>query len=142
MLTLYDEFAGWGGSSQGFAAVPGVELLLAANHDELAVDVHAMNFPTAEHYCGDVAKEDIARFPCRPTTRTGVGCPPRQTRLRSSVGGGSAAGSPTVAGPARSCWICKRRSFSRSPTSTGRSPATSTGSCSSPDHSPVFHGSA
>jgi hypothetical protein len=30
--TLYDEFAGFGGSSQGAAAVPGVELMLAANH--------------------------------------------------------------------------------------------------------------
>ena len=34
MLSLYDEFAGWGGSSQGFAAVPGVELVMAANHDD------------------------------------------------------------------------------------------------------------
>jgi len=36
-LTLYDEFAGCGGSSQGAAAVPGVELLLAANHDPVAM---------------------------------------------------------------------------------------------------------
>lgn len=76
MLTLYDEFAGWGGSSQGFAAVPGVELLLAANHDELAVDVHALNFPSAEHYCGDVAKEDIARFPAADLFWASPSCPP------------------------------------------------------------------
>jgi hypothetical protein len=33
--TIYDEFAGFGGSSQGAAAVPGVELMLAANHNQL-----------------------------------------------------------------------------------------------------------
>jgi hypothetical protein len=37
MSTLYDEFAGFGGSSQGAAAVPGVELMLAANHNQLDV---------------------------------------------------------------------------------------------------------
>src|ERR1700716_4540339 len=63
MLSLYDGFAGFGGSSQGAAAVPGTELILAANHNPLAVDVHAMNFPGADHYCGDIAKVDIATFP-------------------------------------------------------------------------------
>jgi hypothetical protein len=33
--TLYEQFAGFGGSSQGGAAVPGVELMLAANHNQL-----------------------------------------------------------------------------------------------------------
>lgn len=36
-LTLYDEFSGAGGSSQGATAVPGVELIFAANHNELAL---------------------------------------------------------------------------------------------------------
>ncbi|GAA4890699.1 DNA cytosine methyltransferase [Saccharopolyspora cebuensis] len=76
MLTLYDEFAGWGGSSQGFAAVPGVDLVMAANHDELSVEVHGMNFPDADHYCGDVAKEDIARFPSADLFWASPSCPP------------------------------------------------------------------
>ncbi|MER7015314.1 DNA cytosine methyltransferase [Saccharopolyspora sp. NPDC000359] len=76
MLTLYDEFAGWGGSSQGFAAVPGVELVMAANHDELAVEVHGMNFPAADHFCGDVAKTDIARFPAADLFWASPSCPP------------------------------------------------------------------
>lgn len=62
-LSLYDEFAGWGGSSVGATAVPGVELMLAANHNELAVEVHTKNFPAADHYCGDIVKADITRFP-------------------------------------------------------------------------------
>jgi hypothetical protein len=37
MFTLYDAFAGFGGSSQGAAAVPRVELMLAANHNPLDV---------------------------------------------------------------------------------------------------------
>jgi DNA (cytosine-5)-methyltransferase 1 len=37
MFTLYDEFAVFGGSSQGAAAVPGVGLMLAANHNPLDV---------------------------------------------------------------------------------------------------------
>ena len=32
-LTIYDEFSGCGGSSQGATAVPGTELVLAASQD-------------------------------------------------------------------------------------------------------------
>lgn len=76
MFTLYDEFAGFGGSSQGAAAVPGVELMLAANHNPLAVDVHALNFPKADHYCGDIAKADIAGFPRADLFWSSPSCPP------------------------------------------------------------------
>ncbi|GAB3365747.1 DNA cytosine methyltransferase [Amycolatopsis echigonensis] len=75
-FTLYDEFAGFGGSSQGAAAVPGVELMLAANHNPLAVDVHALNFPKADHYCGDIAKADIAGFPRADLFWSSPSCPP------------------------------------------------------------------
>ncbi|MFD8492424.1 DNA cytosine methyltransferase [Amycolatopsis sp. NPDC059657] len=75
-FTLYDEFAGFGGSSQGAAAVPGVELMLAANHNPLAVDVHGMNFPDADHYCGDIAKADIAGFPRADLFWSSPSCPP------------------------------------------------------------------
>jgi DNA (cytosine-5)-methyltransferase 1 len=75
-LTLYDEFAGWGGSSQGATAVPGVELVLAANHNERAVQVHSLNFPAADHYRGDVTKADLARFPRADLFWASPACPP------------------------------------------------------------------
>ena|SRR5437879_11272723 len=75
-FTLYDEFAGIGGSSQGATAVPGVELMLAANHNPLAVDVHGINFPDADHYCGDIAKADIAGFPRADLFWSSPSCPP------------------------------------------------------------------
>src|SRR5690606_21734133 len=40
VLTLYDEFAGVGGSSWGATRVPGVQVILAANHWQTAVDSH------------------------------------------------------------------------------------------------------
>jgi DNA (cytosine-5)-methyltransferase 1 len=75
-LTLYDEFAGWGGSSQGATAVPGVELVLAANHSEIAVRVHAENFPEADHFKGDVTKADLTRFPRADLFWASPACPP------------------------------------------------------------------
>jgi len=63
MLSLYDEFAGAGGSTQGAASVPGVRPIFAANHNRQAVESHSANFPGVEHYCGDVATADITRFP-------------------------------------------------------------------------------
>ncbi|MEV6607435.1 DNA cytosine methyltransferase [Kutzneria sp. NPDC051319] len=76
MITVYDEFAGFGGSSQGITAVPGTQLVLAANHHPLAVDVHAANFPHADHYCGDIAKADIGRFPRADFFSSSPSCPP------------------------------------------------------------------
>ena len=75
-LTLYDEFAGWGGSSQGSTAVPGVELALAANHAPIAIEVHNLNFPDADHYLGDVTKADITRFPRADLFWASPACPP------------------------------------------------------------------
>lgn len=76
MLTLYDEFAGAGGSTQGAAAVPGVEPVLAANHNRLAVDTHAANFPHVDHYLGDVAAADITLFPRADLFWASPSCPP------------------------------------------------------------------
>lgn len=76
MLTLYDEFAGWGGSSQGVTAIPGVELILAANHSPIAVEVHSLNFPSADHYLGDVTKADLTRFPRADLFWASPACPP------------------------------------------------------------------
>ncbi len=74
-LTLFDEFCGFGGSSQGCAALPEVELTLAANHNPLAIDVHQMNFPDAEHHRGDVAKLDIEKFPRADLYWASPACP-------------------------------------------------------------------
>lgn len=76
MLTFYDEFAGWGGSSQGCTSVPGVELVMAANHDKLAIEVHGMNFPGADHYEGDIAKARIEDFPRADLFWASPVCPP------------------------------------------------------------------
>lgn len=75
-LTLYDEFAGAGGSSQGAAAVPGVEPIFAANHNKIAIASHAENFPHVEHYCGDVVAADITRFPRADLFWASPACPP------------------------------------------------------------------
>ncbi|MFI0939164.1 DNA cytosine methyltransferase [Streptomyces sp. NPDC021020] len=62
-LTAADFFAGAGGSSQGIHAVPGVQVVLAANHWALAVQTHALNFPGVEHDCADIAQVDFRRYP-------------------------------------------------------------------------------
>lgn len=61
-LTGYDEFAGFGGTSQGMKAA-GIDLKLAANHAKIAVEVHALNYPDVDHYLGDVTKADLTIFP-------------------------------------------------------------------------------
>jgi hypothetical protein len=40
------------------------------------LDVHAMNFPNADHYLGDIAKVDIATFPRADIFLTSPSCPP------------------------------------------------------------------
>lgn len=63
MLTATDIFAGAGGSSTGIGQVPGVQVVLAANHWRLAVDVHAANHPATDHACVDLHMEDPRNFP-------------------------------------------------------------------------------
>lgn len=62
-LTIMDWFCGAGGSSQGMHAVPGVRVERAANHWDLAIDSHASNFPTADHYRGDIRKAPVWDWP-------------------------------------------------------------------------------
>lgn len=61
-LTVTDLFCGAGGSSQGAHAVPGVEVLLAANHWQLAVDTHAENFPEVQHDTANISQADPRRY--------------------------------------------------------------------------------
>lgn len=63
MVTVTDIFAGAGGSSTGMASVPGVDVRVAANHWQLAVDVHNANHPDTDHACVDLHLEDPRNFP-------------------------------------------------------------------------------
>lgn len=62
-LTVTDLFCGAGGSSLGAEAVPGVRLVMAANHWETAIEVHQANFPDAGHDCADISQADPRRYP-------------------------------------------------------------------------------
>ena len=62
-LTITDLFCGGGGSSTGAIQVPGVEIRMAANHWQLAVDVHNQNHPDADHAAVDLHEEDPRYFP-------------------------------------------------------------------------------
>ena len=63
MLTMTDLFCGGGGSSTGAIQVPGVEIKIAANHWDLAVQVHNENHPNADHAAVDLHEEDPRYFP-------------------------------------------------------------------------------
>lgn len=63
MLTVTDIFCGGGGSSTGMVAVPGVEVVMAANHWDLAIAVHNENHPAADHAAVDLHEEDPRFFP-------------------------------------------------------------------------------
>lgn len=62
-LRFVDWFAGAGGTGQGAAGVPGIRQILAANHDQLAIDTHSANFPEVEHFRGDIKDLDVATHP-------------------------------------------------------------------------------
>ena len=62
-LRIHDWFCGAGGSTQGAAAVPGVEPTHAANHWKMAIESHAANFPQVDHWRGDIRDIDVARLP-------------------------------------------------------------------------------
>lgn len=62
-LTVTDLFCGAGGSSSGIAKVPGVRVVMAANHWRLAVDSHNHNHPETDHDCADLSQVHPSRFP-------------------------------------------------------------------------------
>jgi DNA (cytosine-5)-methyltransferase 1 len=61
-LDFTDIFCGAGGSSIGLAEA-GLELKLAANHWDLAIETHSANFRDAEHVCADMDHYDMRRLP-------------------------------------------------------------------------------
>jgi len=60
-LTVTDQFCGAGGSSLG-ATASGMEVMLAMNHWQLAIDTHNTNFPDTLHDCADVSATDPRRY--------------------------------------------------------------------------------
>lgn len=62
-LTMTDLFCGAGGSSTGAIQVPGVKVVIAANHWQLAIDVHNLNHPDTDHAAVDLHEEDPRYFP-------------------------------------------------------------------------------
>lgn len=60
--TVTDLFCGAGGSSLG-AEGAGLELVMAANHWQTAIDVHQTHFPDAKHDVADISQADPRRYP-------------------------------------------------------------------------------
>lgn len=61
-VTITDQFCGAGGSSLG-ASRAGVEVHLALNHWQLAIETHNTNFPDTYHDCTDISACDPRRYP-------------------------------------------------------------------------------
>jgi DNA (cytosine-5)-methyltransferase 1 len=62
MTVGIDLFAGAGGTSEG-AAMAGVNIEWAANHNQVAVDYHAINHPSTNHVCQDLHQADWSLVP-------------------------------------------------------------------------------
>jgi DNA (cytosine-5)-methyltransferase 1 len=60
--TVTDLFCGAGGSSTG-AAAAGMEIVMAANHWQTAIDVHQVHHPDAAHDVADISQVDPRRYP-------------------------------------------------------------------------------
>jgi DNA (cytosine-5)-methyltransferase 1 len=57
-VTLDDFYCGMGGESTG-AKAAGLEVRNCFNHWDLAIEVHRMNHPEAEHICADIGTYDV-----------------------------------------------------------------------------------
>ncbi|KRD36834.1 DNA methyltransferase [Oerskovia sp. Root918] len=62
-LTMTDLFCGAGGSSTGAVGVPGVEVKLAANHWDVAIETHNANHPETDHLQADISNTDPRYVP-------------------------------------------------------------------------------
>ncbi|MBN2306086.1 MAG: DNA cytosine methyltransferase, partial [Anaerolineae bacterium] len=54
-ISVTDQFCGAGGSTTGAKLVPGVEVVLAMNHWQLAIETHNTNHPGTEHVLADIS---------------------------------------------------------------------------------------
>lgn len=62
-ITVTDLFCGAGGSSSGLATLPGVKVVMAANHWQLAIDSHQANHPDTDHSSADISQVEPSWFP-------------------------------------------------------------------------------
>jgi DNA (cytosine-5)-methyltransferase 1 len=62
-VTMTDLFCGAGGSSTGAIQIPGVRIVIAANHWSLAIETHNQNHPDTDHAAVDLHQEDPRFFP-------------------------------------------------------------------------------
>lgn len=83
--TALDLFCGAGGSSTGMAAA-GVRVVMAANHWQLAVDVHQANHPKADHDCADISAVDPRRYPATDILWASPECFPANTLILARRG--------------------------------------------------------
>lgn len=74
-LTVMDWFCGAGGSSQGMHSIPDVRMERAANHWERAIESHAANFPTVDHYRGDIREAPVETWPVTDIFWASPECP-------------------------------------------------------------------
>ncbi|HTX02017.1 MAG TPA: DNA cytosine methyltransferase, partial [Acidimicrobiales bacterium] len=61
VVDAIDLFCGFGGSSAGIHTA-GAEVRVAANHNQLALDCHAANFPDTEHRRADLSDPDSGDY--------------------------------------------------------------------------------
>lgn len=62
-LTVTDMFCGAGGSTSGMVQIPGVRVILAANHWPLAIETHNTNHQSTDHDCADLSQVRPERYP-------------------------------------------------------------------------------
>jgi DNA (cytosine-5)-methyltransferase 1 len=62
-LTMTDLFCGAGGSSTGAAGVGGVQVRVAANHWDRAIETHNSNHPDVDHLQADISNTDPRYVP-------------------------------------------------------------------------------
>lgn len=82
-MRAIDLFAGAGGFSEG-ARAAGVEVVWAANHWPVAVQVHANNHPGVEHVCQDLHQADWGLVPAHDLMLASPAC---QGHSSASQGG-------------------------------------------------------
>lgn len=80
-ITVTDQFCGAGGSSQGVRRYAersgintGLEVKLALNHWQLAIDTHSHNFPDTQHDCTDIQACDPRYYPSTTILVTSPEC--------------------------------------------------------------------
>ena len=62
-VTMTDLFCGAGGSSTGAIQIPGLSVIMAANHSKHAIDTHQANHPETMHDCADISQVVPSRYP-------------------------------------------------------------------------------